>query len=267
MHLTDSDSIFWITKAIACAVLLQGLELLQIRRAFASDGVWKWETLRPEFEIFPGFARWLLRAALDYPRFLGVIAAQIALAAAALAFEQPHPAVLIGMLAATGLTALRWRGTFNGGADYMTVLVLLLLSIEAVNRDRPAVRLGCLWYLSVQAVLSYFIAGVVKFRNADWRSGRVLRRFMSGPPYDPPDFFAALSKRAGLMQLSSWGILLFELSFPLVLHSPAACLAFLTVALVFHLLNFAIFGLNRFIFAWAAAYPALYFYSAQIIFK
>jgi len=262
----ESNPIYWITKIIAVAVLLQGLELLQIRRAFANDGIWKWSTLRKEFEIFPTFVQKLLHAALNYPRFLIVIAGQIALAISLLALPQPHPALFIGLLITTGLIALRWRGTFNGGADYMTILVLLMLAIDSLFHANPIVRLGCLWYLTVQAVLSYFLSGVVKLRNADWWNGRALQRFLSTPPYDPPAFIVQFSKHAGLMRLGSWAILLFEISFPLALYNPTVCTAFLIAALIFHILNFTTFGLNRFIFAWTAAYPALYYCSTKRIF-
>jgi hypothetical protein len=178
----ESNPVFWTTKIIACAVLLQGLELLQIRRAYARDGIWKWETLRKEFVIFPRIFQRLLDVVLDYPRFLVVVFGQIGLAVVLLVMTEPHPAVFIGLLITTGLIALRWRGTFNGGADYMTVLVLLVLSIDSVFHDRPIVRLGCLWYLGLQTVFSYFIAGVVKLRNGDWRTGRALQRFLSSPP-------------------------------------------------------------------------------------
>lgn len=261
----ELNPVYWITKIIACAILLQGLELLQIRRSFAPDGIWQWETLRQEFAIFPKPVQWLFQFALDTPRFLLVVVGQIVLAGVVLVMEQPYPALFIGLLITTGLIALRWRGTFNGGADYMTVLVLLMLAIEALFRSNATVRLGCLWYLSVQTVLSYFIAGAVKLRNGDWRTGRALQRFLSGPPYDPPAAVVALSKNPRLIVLGSWTILVFEVSFPLAMQSPKACAGFLCAALVFHIMNFATFGLNRFVFAWSAAYPALYFCSAQKI--
>jgi len=263
----ESNPLYWVTKIIGCAVLLQGLELLLIHRTFASDGIWRWETLRKEFEIFPGFVRWLLNLALDYPRFLVVVLGQVAGGIALLVVPQPHAEIFIGLLITTGLIALRWRGTFNGGADYMTILVLLMLAIETLFRGSATVRLGCLWYLAVQAVLSYFSSGAVKLRSGDWWSGRALQRFLSSPPYDPPAFFVSLSKSPHMMRLGSWTILAFEASFPFALVGPRACAAFLCAALVFHVLNFATFGLNRFIFAWGAAYPALYYCSMQRVFE
>lgn len=268
MPSVESNPVFWITKIIACALMLQAVELIQIRRAYSNYGIWKWATLRREFEIFPRVIQWMLNAVLDYPRFLSIVCAQVGLAAALLVLEMAHPAVLIGLLMTTGLIALRWRGTFNGGADYMTLLVLMVLTIEALFRSSPAggaVRLGCLWYLSVQTVFSYFFSGVVKIRNTDWWSGRALQRFLSSPPYDPPEFFVRLSKSRQMMMLGSWTILIFEVSFPFALYGSTTCAAFLGAALLFHVLNFATFGLNRFIFTWSAAYPALYYCSLQKI--
>lgn len=262
----ESDPFFWIAKIIGCAVSLQGLELLQIHRTFAADGIWRWESLRKEFEIFPRIVQSYLNLLLDYPRFLGIILAQIACGIALLSIPQPPAALFIALLMTTGLISLRWRGTFNGGADYMTILVLLMLSIATLFRASATVQLGCLWYLAVQAILSYFMSGAVKMRSTDWWSGRALQRFMSSPPYDPPAFFVALSKRPFLMRMGSWTILVFEISFPLALTGPRACAAFLCAALAFHILNFATFGLNRFIFAWSAAYPALYYCSTRGIF-
>jgi hypothetical protein len=266
MPTLEAAPLFWTTKLIAVAVLLQGIEILQLRRTFAPDGIWRWETVRKEFLIFPRPLRTFFNLTLDYPRFLFVLVAQIVLALAALALPAPHPAILAGLLFTHALIAVRWRGTFNGGADYMTTLTLLLLTVYAFAPTHRIVELGCLWYLAVQAVLSYTVAGLVKLRNADWRRGRALQKFLVGPPYDPPELFAAVSKNPQLAVIGSWTILLFEVSFPLALLNPKVCTAYIAAALVFHLLNVATFGLNRFLFAWAATYPALYFCSAQKIF-
>lgn len=261
-----ADPLFWSTKIIALAVLLQAIEILQLRRTFASDGIWKWKTLQHEFAFFSKPARALLNVALDVPNFLVIVVAQIGLALAVLAIAHPHPAILVGLLSTNGLIALRWRGTFNGGADYMTVLTLLLLTIHAFVPGNRIVELGCLWYLALQAVLSYFIAGAVKLRNADWRAGKALAHFLSGPPYDPPAHFVNMARNRALMLLGSWTIILFEVSFPAALMNPKTSAAYIAAAFLFHLLNVATFGLNRFLFAWSATYPALYFCSTQKIF-
>ena len=59
----------------------------------------------------------------------------------------------------------------------------------------------------------------------------------------------------------SWLLLLFEIGFPVALVSPDLSIVVILIAIAFHVGNFYIFGLNRFVFAWLACYPALYFCS------
>lgn len=257
---------FWIKKLIAVAVIFQGLELLRIRSSYAPNGIWVWATLRKEYEIYPKVFQRILAVTLDYPHYLILLLGQVGFAFILLLTAQPSPVVVLCLLLSSMLTSLRWRGTFNGGADHMTILVLMILSIADLFRSNGNVGVGCLWYLSIQTMMSYFIAGSVKLKNADWRSGRALQMYLSRPPYDPPVFFAKVSKKPGLILLGSWGIMLFELSFPLAILKPGLCAAFLCMALVFHLLNHATFGLNRFLFAWSAAYPAIYYCSGLKVF-
>ena len=68
-------------------------------------------------------------------------------------------------------------------------------------------------------------------------------------------------EHARIAQLSSLTVLALECCFPVVLLSPTLCMIVLPVMLIFHLGNAWLFGLNRFVFAWLAAYPALVYCS------
>jgi hypothetical protein len=114
----------------------------------------------------------------------------------------------------------------------------------------------------VQLTLSYFMAGITKLRHADWRGGDALASFVG--EYGAPGWLTrALHGRARLAA-SSWGVLGFECGFPLAWSGPRACALLLCAGLCFHLGAWLLFGLNRFVFAWAAAYPALYWCSQWI---
>jgi hypothetical protein len=71
----------------------------------------------------------------------------------------------------------------------------------------------------------------------------------------------AISNSLVLSQFASWAVMIFECLFPLALVNTQSCLAFMSVAILFHLSNFYLFGLNRFLLSWAAAYPALLYCS------
>ena len=260
---TASEALLWTQRLAAFAVLPQTLELLRIRRSFSAPGVWVWKGVREEFARWPALLRAVLDFCLAYRGFLVLLASRAA-AAFALGLA-PEVAPLAGVLVlwiSTVLIGLRWRGTYNGGSDSMTVVVLTGLLIAAYGDNEGALaRLG-LAYIGVQLVFSYFVAGWVKLRDAGWRSGRLLGDFIARANYEIPARVRNVAEhRPAALLVGAWSVMGFECLFPLSLVRHEACAALLMVAFLFHLGNFAVFGLNRFVSAWLAAYPALIFLS------
>lgn len=62
----------------------------------------------------------------------------------------------------------------------------------------------------------------------------------------------------GLAFFASWTIILFEVTFPAAILNAHLSLVYMASGLAFHAGNAYVFGLNRFFFAWLAAYPAIY---------
>ncbi len=246
-------------KLIALAVILQTVELLQLRKTFADEGVWRWPTLKEELQVFPPWARACFGALLPYRRFLAVLTVRLAAGGALLcgpgSFAAP---LLLILLLSTILIALRWRGTFNGGSDSMTAIVLVALFAARCFPESAAVAAGSLLYVALQTSLSYFIAGWVKLKNSQWRNGAALLRYIRTPGYGAPKAIVELLSRARAALAASWGIIVFECAFPLGLFSQTLAPLFIGAALAFHIANVFVFGLNRFLFAWAASYPAYY---------
>jgi hypothetical protein len=255
--MTLAEALSWSTRLCAASVALQTLELLAIRESFSERGVWRLSTLSSELEALPRPLRWLALRCLSYRPFLALLALQLAACLWLLA-RGPAPALLL-LLLVTLLVCVRFRGSFNGGSDAMTMLVLLGLSAGTLFPDRPRVALGGLGYIALQTTLSYFVAGALKLKQPSWRRGRALPAFFELPRYGVPSSARALAKTPVLARAAAWGILLFECAFPLALLGPQLCAPLVAAALAFHLLNSALFGLNRFLWAWAAAYPALYY--------
>jgi hypothetical protein len=209
---------------ISLAVALQAIEIFLLR-----NRIQIWPTKIPQ------------------PIFLSLVILQI-LAAVAYGFL-PHFIFLIFMLTGTVVIAWRFRGTFNGGSDYMTVTVLIGLLLP-----KP---LGY-WYIVVQLILSYMIAGLVKLKNREWRNGQALRELLTRSNYIVPKSIQSLVMQKKVSLLLSWALIIFECSFFLSLVSQSFFWVYAVTAMVFHLGNFWVFGLNRFVLAWAAAYPSLY---------
>jgi Vitamin K-dependent gamma-carboxylase len=255
------EAMVWTYRLLGFALALQTVELLQLRRHFGDRGVWAWPVLAEEHRALPAPLRHLFAALLPERSFLVLLWLRLLLALALAAqLGWVAPALLVMQLA----IGARFRGTFNGGSDYMSVVVLLGASGAACFAGSPRVVKACLAYVCVQLVFSYFIAGVVKLARPSWRSGSGLGRLLGSNRYGTPAWLARLSVRPALGRVASWAVLAFECSFPLALLGPRVALAFLSFGFIFHVGNVLAFGLNRFLFAWLAAYPALLFFSSEL---
>lgn len=173
--------------------------------------------------------------------------------------------LILGVTPALNTTALlglgaailrRFDGPYNGGSDRMSLLTLMCACLAHLLPD-PHWRQAALAYLAIQLVLSYVLSGWVKIINPDWRSGRALRDVFLFSAYPVSENLRRLDKWPRLLLAMSWSVMLFELLLPLALLARPALLAGLMIATVFHLANACLFGLNRFVWAWLAAYPSI----------
>jgi hypothetical protein len=247
----------WVARLTAVGLLVQSLELWMIRDRLSELGVWRWSLIKTEHASLPFPLRWLFALLLPHRPFVALIALRAIFSGWMLTTGDTRlaPFLLLAQVA----TCVRFRGTFNGGSDYMSVVLLLSLSIAS----SPTLTRAALAYVAVQTTLSYCIAGFAKLRSAEWRNGHALATFLELARQRhgaPPIVTTALAtpRRSQLLALSTLG---FECSFPVVWLDPHICAAYLALGLCFHLGDDFVFGLNRFFFAWAAAYPAVLFCS------
>jgi hypothetical protein len=175
------------------------------------------------------------------------------------------PLVIEVLLALLGLAILcRFRGPYNGGSDRMSLLLLIcLLAFHlAPQRRWQEIAVG---YLAVQVVVSYAIAGWVKLANPDWRNGHAMRDVLQFSVYPVSESIHSWADSPILILALSWTLMLFEILFPLALADAACLKTALVVAALLHLVNACIFGLNRFLWIWIAAYPCLIWFQQRVI--
>lgn len=170
---------------------------------------------------------------------------------------------LLGLALISLFQLNRFQGPYNGGSDKMSLLILwcLLGAKLAPSLFWQEVIFG---YLAFQLTLSYFISGRVKLVNPEWRSGRALQDVFAFSAYPVSESLRGLAKRPKLLWVMSWLVIGFELIFPLALLHPATLIAALMIGASFHLANACLFGLNRFLWIWIAAYPALIWFQARV---
>jgi hypothetical protein len=147
----------------------------------------------------------------------------------------------------------------------MTVQVALPLAVACWLPEGSKGQWACLAWIALQVWISYLIAGWVKIRNPEWRSGRILEAFASFDQYGVPEVFGRIAAQPVLRLILVWGTMLWELGFGIVFWVPGTALPMLAIGAGFHLANFWMFGLNRFFWAWIAAYPAVWFWAPRLI--
>lgn len=247
---------FLSEKLIALAIVLQSVELIALRRKFSDTGIFRWSLIQREF---PKIARGPLTLLFNERSFLIILCLQTLCALAS---------IVTGVSGFTGalwpltlLSSLRFRGSFNGGADAMTLIVLTGLTPALLFPDLAPMGLG---YIAFQVCFSYWRSGFEKVRRKEWRNGQSLMHLLHSRYYGVPRSAEALLRQGVAVPLT-WLMLGFELTFPLALFMPATTAIYLFFGAVFHIANVYLFGLNRFFWAWLAAYPAVWFISRIFI--
>ncbi|MGX9357098.1 HTTM domain-containing protein [Roseobacteraceae bacterium S113] len=168
-------------------------------------------------------------------------------------------------LMVTGVAALmRFEGPYNGGSDRMGLLILACLSAAhaAPSQDWAELALG---YLAVQVTLSYLVSGWVKLVNPEWRRGHALRDVFAFSAYPVSQSLRAMAERPRVLRAASWGVIGFEVLFPLSFLHPLALAGALCITASFHLANAMLFGLNRFFWVWLSAYPVLIWLQGRLV--
>lgn len=263
--LTDTPMLLAIRALeilFAWSLAIQTLEFLRMGAATSPDGLWSWALQRGDiprlwmqrvlYVVFtPGWHRVHLLLRLVGALWLGLHGSSLGL--------------ISGLFVSNILVLIRWRGAFNGGSDFLTLVVLTGLLMSQLIGAWGHVVLGWqagLWYITIQALTSYFMSGWVKLMRREWRSGAAMTIFLNAAIYGPLSPRHPLRNRA-LAGLGSWAFIVWECCAPLALVSPEFAALFCTVAAVFHFLVFWFFGLNRFFWAWLASFPAIVWSATQ----
>jgi Vitamin K-dependent gamma-carboxylase len=168
-----------------------------------------------------------------------------------------------GLLIVACILLYRFQGPYNGGSDCMSILVLLCLFLSHIA-PTPFWQEVALGYLAFQLVFSYFQSGYIKIINVDWRSGRALADVFAFTAYPVSEQARKWAESPSLILVISWAVIIFELAFPFSLLNQMSLIAALFLAVIFHLVNACLFGLNRFLWIWPAAYPVLLWFQSRI---
>jgi hypothetical protein len=252
-----THAFFFTRLALMVLIAIQCAEFFILRTKWSAQGPWSAKNLAPDFFflpklVLPGFLK-----LISPPVFSWVLSVRL-ISAFGMIFSN-HWIFPSLIFLTTLLILLRWRGAFNGGSDFISLIVITAITISAHFPDQPKIQLGCLWYIALQSTWSYFMAGWIKLLRKSWRSGQALSVFLNPTVYPKTNVLKWVSSSCALSRFVSWLVIGFEVSFPLIFVFTEWTGLYLVVGALFHACNVYTFGLNRFFWAWISTYPAVYF--------
>ena len=252
-----------IELLFAWSLSIQTLEYLRMRPATQGNGLWVWSIQRQD--VPNQWMRKFLDSLFTPQAFTALLVLRL-LALVSLVFQGCH-LLNIGFLFVSNLALLiRWRGAFNGGSDFMTLVVLTGLLIAQVVSHFSSSEFGWragFWYIAIHSITSYFMSGSVKLLQREWRNGSAMTIFLNAAIHGPLGSGHWLRKPR-LATQSSWAFMVWESLAPLALLDARLAVLFCLIASLFHFLVFWYFGLNRFFWAWLATFPAIIWCAGQI---
>jgi hypothetical protein len=244
-----NSTLLMTSRLLAFTLFLQGVEYFLLTRKDLFIKVWCFENLKDDLKF---------KFLFSDQSYKITTLLQLLLAISAFAFPQFY--FFIGLFITTLLISIRFRGSFNGGSDMMSFVVLTGVTIGLATSNPEIQKFG-LVYIAIHASYSYFKAGLAKIKQVDWRSGVALMGLAHVSLY-PEIRSLKISKAVSLFL--GWAVMAFELAIISLPFFPDYAGIYFVLAIVFHLVVFASFGLNRFFWIWMCAWPSIFFALTQI---
>jgi hypothetical protein len=247
---------------LGLSLLVQTIEYLRLMPLTQSGSVWDWEFQRLDIPLSMKRVHRFLAYCYREPQFKAILCLRLLLALSLIFFGVNLYSAWI-LLLSNLLLLIRWRGAFNGGSDFMTLVLTCALTLGQTWSIWGGQAMGwvaALWYVSIHSITSYFMSGWVKLLNKSWRSGLCMPVFLDSGVFGPLSARSVLAQKPVAI-LCSWSFILWEACMPAALISPKLAWCFCACAVVFHFLVFWFFGLNRFFWAWLASLPAILYCS------
>jgi hypothetical protein len=149
------------------------------------------------------------------------------------------------------------------GSDHAAYAVHAAVTL-ARAAGTPAAADAGLWFVALTSGLGYGAAGVAKLFSRPWRDGSAVPGVVALRGYGDPSLSGLFERHPWLGRALGAAVLAMECGFPLAWADRRGRLAppIVLAALGFHVGNAKVMGLNRFLTAFAATYPAVLYTAA-----
>ena len=265
--MTTDLALRWTLSFASIAIVLNSAELLVVRRAFASGGL-----IGLRAPLKPGLMETALAGApspwtappLLTPLLIGRLLFAGWLITSAITGASLGVPVALCFAASVTVAWLKVVG--GDGADQMALCILTASALGyTLGQNTPPAQRAVLVFIAGQSLLAYVTAGAAKLASSRWRRGGVLAGIISTSSYGTPFVGRFLARFPLLDRLLGWIAIAFEMTMPLVLFLPFhLAVPLLACGVLFHLSCAFVMGLNDFVWAFIATYPAL-LYSRELL--
>jgi hypothetical protein len=261
LMLRGTETFVAVGSAIAAA------EILNLNGALRDTGLLSWRLQRLSH---PTMARYVAILGIDwsfqYPHVLGLVGVRLIAALLLIAANCLQWRVRPELLVTTVVTLLftvRCSDS-NDGSDQMSLILLVACSLAELIRT-PFAYSAALIFIAAQSALSYGTSGFLKTRQAGWKNGEFVTQILATSSFGSRKLMRLFQHHPYLRtwcgRSVAYGDCLLALA---ALLPPLTCLLVLTFGLSLHIGIARILGLNTFLWAFVATYPAILFVSASI---
>jgi hypothetical protein len=245
---------------------IEMLEYVSHPDLFSADGLLSWEVLKLRTRLTTsGFIARLGDVIFDLRaiRILALVGVITSIGLVIIPKEGWIIRLDVGLLLSCLIT-LNLRSFYSlDGADQM---YLVIVGAIFVGFFATPVSLGSeitLWFVALQATLCYSVSGVYKAMSPGWRTGEALEGIFSTRIYGNAIVFQVFRRWPWLKLPVAWFIIIFQCCFLLaLLGGPSVARVLIAIGVLFHILNAVTMGLNGFLFAFVATYPAVMYCSS-----
>ncbi|WP_244501150.1 alpha/beta fold hydrolase [Streptomyces sp. TP-A0874] len=141
------------------------------------------------------------------------------------------------------------------GSDQVSTLVQTTTGLARLSSSEN-VQDTLMWYVALQANMSYLISGWVKLLGRPWRDGSALAGVMRTRTYGHEGFFRLAQRYPVPARYLAHGVLALECLFPIA-YAKGGLLArpIIASAASFHVANGFLMGLGRFVTSFVSMHP------------
>jgi vitamin K-dependent gamma-carboxylase-like protein len=253
----------WIVILASIGVFIASVELFTIKEEFEDGGLFSWEVLRTVSSATLSAGTGTPGKWISHPLFVPAVTVGRALAALILiCFRNNHALSTVCVCGIVASSLLMYCRAPLGldGSDQMSLITFVAVAIYKLFAGDIHVAQASLWFIAIQGCLSYSVAGIAKVMSPVWRSGEAVRGILGTRTYGTTRSASFVSRRNGACLALSWLVMSFECTFPLALaFGQTGFAVFAVLGILFHISNAVTMGLNTFVWAFIATYPAILF--------